>query len=151
VVDTREQTPLPFSRLKTRPGTLTTGDYSIAAIENLGLFAIERKSVEDLAGCVGADRERFEAQLLRLRGYSFARLLIVGSEQAVLQHQYHSAINPRAVLATLYAFEARYVPVVWAPTQQTAASLVERYVVWIVRELRKTANLLEQSDAITTQ
>jgi ERCC4-type nuclease len=144
-VDTRERTPLPFSKLATKPATLREGDYQIAGLENLGLFVIERKSIEDLVGCVGADRERFEAQLLRLRGYSFARLLIVGTEQAVLQHQYHSGINPRSVLASLYAFEARYVPVVWSPTPQTAARLVERYVTWTVRELQKNLNLLEQS------
>jgi ERCC4-type nuclease len=149
VIDSREQAPLPFSRLKTRPGTLTTGDYSIAGIENIGLFSIERKSIEDLVACVGDDRERFEAQLLRLRSYSFARLPVVGTEENILQHHYHSAINPRSVLASLYAFEARYIPVVWSPTPQTAARLVERYAIWFAREVKKTANLLEQLTAST--
>jgi ERCC4-type nuclease len=146
LIDSREKEPLPFSRLQTRPGTLATGDYSIAGLENRGLFAVERKSIEDLVGCVGANRERFETQLLRLRGYSFARLLVVGAEETILQHRYHSAINPRAVLASLYAFEARYIPVVWAPTPQTAARLVERYATWFARELRQNAGLLEGSE-----
>jgi hypothetical protein len=142
VIDRREQDPLPFSRLETRPGTLATGDYSIAGLENRGLFAVERKSIEDLVACAGVNRERFEAQLLRLCGYSFARLLIVGNEETILEHRYHSAITPRPVLASLYAFEARYVPIVWSPTPQTAARLVERYATWFARELRRSASLL---------
>src|SRR5690606_8361398 len=49
VVDTREQQPLPFSRLKSERGTLATGDYSFRGGEEV--FAIERKSVADLVGC----------------------------------------------------------------------------------------------------
>jgi ERCC4-type nuclease len=148
IIDSREKEPLPFSRLKTRPGTLAAGDYSIAGLENRGLFAVERKSIEDLVGCVGVARERFEAQLLRLRGYSFARLLIVGTEETILQHRYYSAINPRAVLASLYAFEARYIPVVWSPTPQTAARLVERYATWFCREMRQNADLLREDSEV---
>ena len=40
VINTREQDPLPFDRLKTRGGTLITGDYSVAGLESL--FAVER-------------------------------------------------------------------------------------------------------------
>jgi ERCC4-type nuclease len=57
VIDSREQTPLPFSKLKTQAGTLLTGDYSVAGLENL--FAVERKSISDLVGCcIGQNRER---------------------------------------------------------------------------------------------
>jgi hypothetical protein len=35
VIDTREQEALPFTRLKTVPGTLTTGDYSVAGLVEL--------------------------------------------------------------------------------------------------------------------
>jgi DNA excision repair protein ERCC-4 len=151
VIDSREQPPLPFSRLQTRLGTLAAGDYGIAGIANLGLFSIEPKSIEDLVACMGANRGRFQAQLLRLRGYSFARLLVVDTEETILQHRYHSAINPRAVLASLYAFEARYVPIVWSPTPQTAARLVERYATWFARELRRSANLLQGSQVESAQ
>src|SRR5260221_12610953 len=110
-VDSREQTPLPFSRLQAVRGTLTTGDYSVVGLESL--FAVERKSVSDLAGCCGQDRERFERELHRLRGFRFKRLLIVGTEDDLLAGRYRSAIQPQAVLATLGAFEARYdLPVV---------------------------------------
>src|SRR6516164_9158936 len=79
IVDTREQDPLVFSRLPAKSGTLRTGDYSVFGLEKL--FSVERKSVSDLVGCcMGDGRRRFEAELHRLRGYRFKRLLIIGSE-----------------------------------------------------------------------
>jgi hypothetical protein len=48
---------------------------------------------------MGENRERFERELHRLRGYRFKRLFVVGSEAAILAGQYHSNIKPNAVLA----------------------------------------------------
>jgi hypothetical protein len=134
VVDTREQEPLAFERLAWVRGTLTTGDYSVAGLQDL--FSVERKTVSDLVGCcMGDNRERFERELHRLRGYRFKRLLLVGSEAEILASQYHSNIKPNAVLATLYAFEVRYdLPVVFVPTAQAGASLVERWAFYFTRE-----------------
>src|SRR5690242_7321038 len=65
VVDNREQEPLRFERLETVSGTLYSGDYSIRGLE--ASFAIERKSIDDLANCcLAAQRERFEHELHRL-------------------------------------------------------------------------------------
>ena len=58
VVDTREQRPLDLTPLKSVPGTLATGDYSVRGLEHV--VAIERKSLDDLLGCIGRDRARFE-------------------------------------------------------------------------------------------
>jgi len=89
VVDTREQEPLIFSRLQSVSATLITGDYSVKGLECL--FAIERKSIGDLvACCMGENRQRFERELHRLRGFRFARLLVVGSEEEILQGKYIS-------------------------------------------------------------
>ena len=68
-----------FKRLESRVGTLVSSDYSAAGIESL--FAIERKTVGDLVGCcTGENRDRFERELHRLRGFRFKRLLVIGSE-----------------------------------------------------------------------
>ena len=140
VVDTREQEPLPFSRLKTQPGTLVTGDYSVAGLENL--FAVERKSISDLVGCcVGQNRERFERELHRLRGFRFKRLLIVGTEDEILKGDYRSNIKPQAVIGTLRAFEVRYdVPIVFCDTAQTAAARIESWAYWFAREMVQVVN-----------
>ncbi|MEX1047972.1 MAG: ERCC4 domain-containing protein [Akkermansiaceae bacterium] len=122
IIDTREQTPLVFENLASERGTLQSGDYSIAGLEHD--FAIERKSVSDLCGSLTRGRERFERELHRLRGFDFARILIVGSPHDV-QAQ---AANSKAVFSSISAFEARYkVPFIWEPSPELAARLIERW------------------------
>jgi ERCC4-type nuclease len=138
LIDTREQTPLEFKRLPTTRGTLLTGDYSFIGAEEL--FSVERKSVDDLVSCCAGDkRRRLERELHRLRGFWFARLLIIGSERDIEAHCYRSKMNPRSVLHTVRAFEARYVPVVWEPSVQSAAERIETWVYWFAREMSKSA------------
>jgi hypothetical protein len=75
-----------------------------------------RSLIPDLVACWAAERERFERELHRLRGYRFKRLLVVGTERDVLEGRYRSRITPAAVLGSLGAFEVRYdVPVVFLP------------------------------------
>ena len=144
LVDTREQEPLPFSRLATQTGTLVSGDYSVVGLEEL--FAVERKSIVDLvACCVGENRERFERELHRLRGFRLKRLLIVGTEAQVLQGDYRSNIKPQAVIATLCAFEVRYdCPVVFKPTPEAAARQIESWAWWFCREVIQAAGRLSR-------
>jgi DNA excision repair protein ERCC-4 len=79
---------------------------------------------------MGENRQRFERELHRLRGFRFARLLVVGNEEEILQGKYRSNIKPQAVMGTICAFEARYVPVAFSQTPVAAARLVERYAYW---------------------
>lgn len=141
VVDSREQDPLPLGCPFIREG-LQTGDYSIAGAEHL--FAVERKSIPDLvACCTGDNRERFERELHRLRGYHFKRLLVVGVPAEVEMHRYRSSVSPASVLGSLAAWEVRFdCPVCWAATPEAGARLVERWAAYFAREIRKTADLL---------
>lgn len=75
IVDSRDQTPLRFS-FPTTTGGLQTGDYTLEGLEED--IAIERKTVADLAGSLSSGRERFSREIHRLRGFRFARLLIIG-------------------------------------------------------------------------
>ena len=139
VVDTREQAPLPITRLPTIRAGLATGDDSFRGGEHL--FAVERKSLDDLAACVGTERERFTHELERMRGYDFARLLVVGTEADIRAGHYRSRIEPKAVLHSLFAFEARYrLQIVFAPTPPDAAALVERWAWFYARELVERTN-----------
>jgi len=141
LVDTREQTPLLFSRLPSVRGTLTTGDYSIVGGEDL--FSVERKSIPDLVASVTGERERFERELHRLRGYRFKRLLVVGTRGEVESHRYRSNASPKSVFSSVSAFEVRYdLPVVWAATPEEAAVMVEGWAWWFARELRQAASLM---------
>jgi hypothetical protein len=104
---------------------------------------VEPKSMADLVGCCCGERARFERELHRLRGFRFARVLIVGIEGDIPAHRYTSRISPKVVLHTVRAFEARYdVPFVWQPNAEAAAALVEQWAWWFSRELLKTADTL---------
>ncbi len=67
IVDTREQLPLGLTPLQSVEGTLTTGDYSVAGLKHV--VAIERKSLPDLLGCIGQQRDRFDREVQRLLAY----------------------------------------------------------------------------------
>lgn len=147
IADTREQTPLVFTSLAFIRGTLQTGDYSLAGCEES--FAVERKTVADLVGCcTGANRERFEREMHRLRGYRFKRLLVVGDRREVEEHRYRSNIAPASVLGSLATWEVRYdLPVVWALTPEAAAIQVEHWARYYGREVMKQAMGIQNTQA----
>lgn len=135
LVDSREQTPLPVGRyLSTLPAGLQSGDYSLLGFEDQ--FAVERKSIADLTGSlVGANRERFERELHRLRGFRFKRLLVVGDPEDLRKHRYRNKIPPKSVFASLAAYEMRFdLPTVWQPGELEAARLVARWAHFFHRE-----------------
>ena len=140
VIDTREQDPLPIARLPVIRAGLYTGDYSVAGLE--GLIAVERKSIPDLVACCAAsNRERFEHELHRLRGFRFRRLLVIGTRREIEAGEYRSSVRPAAVLGTLSAFEVRYdCPVVFADDPEAGAALVERWAWYAAREHVEAVN-----------
>ncbi len=142
VCDTREQDPLPIASLPVIRSGLYTGDYSVSGLESI--FAVERKSIGDLVSCCAAsNRERFENELHRLRGFHFRRLLVIGTLAEIERGGYRSTIRPAAVLGTLAAFEVRYaLPIVFAPTPSEGAALVERWAWYAAREAVEAANAL---------
>ena len=147
IVDTREQWPLPITRLPTVRAGLYSGDYSVAGLE--AVFSIERKSIDDLVSCcAGSNRERFEHELHRLRGYRFKRLLIIGTRSEIERGEYRSKISPASVLGTLAAFEIRYdCPVGWTATPEEGAALVERWAWYYAREHVEQVNGLFRGTA----
>ena len=143
VIDTREQTPLHFEHYQTETATLTTGDYSIKGMESA--FSIERKSEADLIGSLTHGRKRFIRELERLRGYSFKRLLIEGSLDQIKAGNYRSKATPAAITGSLSAMEVRYdIPVVWAKTRTDAATLIESWCYYFLRERIKESEQLMQ-------
>ena len=138
VIDTREQTPLRFPEgVETIRATLRTGDYSVGGYEDS--FAIERKSLADLVNTVIHGRDRFERELARMDGFKFRRLLVTCPFARVDCGGYDfSKANPKAVVASVNAFEVRYgVPVVYAADATEAARRVLDWAHYFVREVTK--------------
>jgi len=132
IIDSREQCPLDFPNLPTTVGTLTTGDYSIIGLEHL--IAVERKSIDDLLGCVGRGRVRFKAELQRLRAYRF-RLLVVEASASDVEAglsggvPWRSSLKPAHVVGSLAAWCAQFGLPIWlAGDHAGAGRFVERYL-----------------------
>jgi ERCC4-type nuclease len=144
IIDTREQTPLPFASLPTERRTLATGDYSISGFERA--FSVERKSVGDLIQSLTRERDRFSRELQRMRAFDLRRLLIVGTLADLEEHRYRSLANPKAIIGSLCAFEVRFdVPVCFRETPEAAAVQVERWALFFVREqLNAAADILRR-------
>lgn len=133
ITDTREQDPLTFANLPTERRTLTTGDYSVLGFERD--FSVERKSIGDLVQSLTHGRDRFSRELQRMRAFDFRRLLVVGTLADLEEHRYRSLANPKAIIGSLCAFEVRFdVPVCFCATPATAATQIERWATYFLRE-----------------
>lgn len=135
VIDTREQKPYDFSRAGVQDVVyekLDVGDYSLENFEHT--FAVERKSLDDLATSLGAERERFENEILRANGYAHRNaddnpipgtkpdyeldefvVVIEADKSEVYDYRnksncpsYYSAIHPNSVIATIEQWPQKY-------------------------------------------
>lgn len=109
VIDSREQTPFdfsPFADVETAIGTLQAGDYSLYGFT--AEIAVERKSLDDLIGCLTHDRERFTRELERLRGYSSAMVVVEAPFDSLRRGQYRSQMNPLAAVESVFSFMQKY-------------------------------------------
>ena len=128
ITDTREQqTPRAKERYAAfgvpyEKATLKYGDYC-GNIKVNGAWlhdvsatvapscVIERKmSLDELAGCLGRSRERFQREFERACANNARIYLLVenGSWEGILYHRYRSRLNTNAFLASLTAWMVRY-------------------------------------------
>lgn len=140
IEDTREQTPLDFSRfepfVRIERGTLESGDYSIRGHE--GEFAIERKSLADLIGTITQGHERFERELQRLENFRYAAVVIEASEIDLRTGRYRSMLPPKSAIGMIRAFEVRYkIPFHFAGSRNAATQLIYELAYYFKREMLK--------------
>lgn len=128
IIDTREKTPLSFSKMKTSRRTLTTGDYSVAGLELE--IALERKSMPDLLACVGRERRRFDNEVKRLLAYPHRALIVEGSSHACESGNWRSDVHPNAVMGSLLGWQMHGLPVFFAETHDRASRIAE-WMIWI--------------------
>lgn len=127
IIDTREQTPWPFTNLPSEPGTLATGDYSVQGLEHL--VAVERKSLDDLLSCIGRERPRFMRELARLRGFRFRVLIVEASYSDLEAGEWRSQLKPSHVLGSLAAWQCQFsLPIMLVGTHEAGAGFCERFL-----------------------
>ena len=111
LVDSREPWPHSWQRYlpeswSLERQSLETGDLVLATHPH-GV-TVERKTPSDMAGCIGADRERFERELRRSRYSGRFVVVIEGSLNDVAVAA--RGIHHNAVLGTLASWTLRYCP-----------------------------------------
>lgn len=145
IIDTREQAPfsfLGFPDVQTVQGSLWVGDYSLAGLELE--VSCERKSLEDLIGCLTKGRERFERELMR-SAYLRSFAVIVEQEAGWIQKgHYRSQLNPKAAWASVLAFSARYRVPFWfcrdrAEAEKITYDLLRHFLNQRLNTLKKLA------------
>lgn len=107
LIDQQEKRPWEFPEYDTRQVHLTDADYTLHGYADV--FGVERKGLEDLARCCGADRERFRDQIETdsdsLQEYS---LIVDSPRSEVRRGDYYSNIHPNSILGTADAWSERY-------------------------------------------
>lgn len=149
LTDTREQLPYPFDRwpVDIKEAGLSTGDYSLLGFEDKA--AIERKSLNDLISCLkGKNRDRFEKELSRARSYELFIVVIEADLFQIASKNYHSVMNPDAVLQSITAFHIRYgIPFLFCGDRSGAEymtySLLQKYLYEIKKRYKQHFNTKE--------
>ena len=100
ICDTREQLPFDLSPIKTIRSTIVTGDYSVLGLSHC--IAVERKSLADLVGCIGNDRERFEKEIQRLMAYETRAIIVEGSWLDLETGHWRSRVFQKPLWALFY-------------------------------------------------
>ncbi len=129
-------------------GTLETGDIAIAALPD-GV-CVERKTIPDLYGCIGKERERFERELQR--GRYIGRLIVVseGSTADLLAYAKNRGglLSEASIIGSLAAFQCRFAPFFFAGSVRIAAKFTERLLRGQVREIERSAKLVHRTETI---
>ena len=142
--DTREPDPHPWAEhlpegWRIEHGTLETGDIALARIPE-GVV-IERKTPSDLAGCIGASRERFERELRR--GRYVGRFLIVVEGSLSDVQRAARGIHPNSINGTLASWAVRFCPIIFAGSTAGAADFAFRALASQVRDIQRAAQSIQ--------
>lgn len=155
IVDTREQRNghithwLDSNKIPYVDQKLDAGDYScfLPANPALGIprdmyftdiVAIERKAnLGELSSNLTADRTRIENEFIRAKGKIY--LMIENADYSnIIRQQYNSKYTPKAFIATIKTFEARYnINTVYMQNQEYSGSFIYNTLMYHVREALK--------------
>ena len=108
-VDLREKLPFTFtdfSDVTLQKARLETGDYSLPGLQNK--VCVERKSINDLALCLGRDRNRFFAELARARGIPSFVVVVESPFSDLESGRYKSMLNAKSAAASVIAVMCRW-------------------------------------------
>ena len=147
-IDNREQLSYSFQGYDctTQAATLGTGDYSIVGFTDK--IAVERKSLDDLLGCLTAGRERFEKELARSRALDRFCVLVEASFEDLAKGMYRSAMKPHSACQSIIAWQIRYgVSFVFAGSRKAAEYYCFSFLQKYVHEIEQRMKMLAKTQA----
>lgn len=136
--DTREQLPYDFfsyDNVEVRRTTLQHGDYTVVYPKLWPHLCIERKSLDDFASSCGRDRKRFERELLAMRGYKYAVVVIEAHYTDLLGGYYHSQITPESLAGTVARWNGRGIQFHFAGSRTHAEKFVYNYCMSVANDI----------------
>lgn len=140
IIDTREQIPLDLAPLQTVRGTLRTGDYSLQNLEHV--ICLERKSLPDLLGCMTSGRERFEAELMRMRGHDVRVVLVECDWSDLLAGDWRSNLTAASAIGSVLGWVALGIPFLFVGTHEQAGKVAARLMFIAARRRWREARAL---------
>lgn len=133
ICDSREQLAYQFKTSHTC-GALKTGDYSLEGFEDK--IAIERKTLEDLIGCLCSGRKRFERELARGQELDYFALVIECSFSDLVEGNYRSKMTPKSAIQSLLTFSVRYkLPIFFCDNRAYGQRVTESLLLKYAKEL----------------
>jgi hypothetical protein len=91
---------------------LLWGDYSIRGLESV--LSVERKSLQDLFGTLGAGRERFKKELEALASYAVAAIVIEATWPDLYERPPSSSqLPPKSVQQSILAWMQEFPRIQW--------------------------------------
>jgi len=140
IIDTREPDAHPWKQFAPDNvifirETMETGDFCLRALPDAAV--IERKTPQDLAGCLTSSRKRFERELRRSRHCGAFTVVVEGNLSDVILAARGVSVN--AVVGTLAAWSRRYCGFVFAGSIEQAANFSFRYLLGQIRDHDKAA------------
>ena len=116
---------------------LDVGDYSLQGFEDK--IAVERKTLDDLVGCLTKGRDRFERELQRSTQLVYFCVIVEAGYSQLVLGQYRSRLNTKSAIESISAFEIRYgTHFLFAGNQELAARKAESLLLKFYREQQKT-------------
>jgi len=140
IVDTREQTPWILDPMRIVRAGLDIGDYSIFGLESV--IAIERKSLTDFVACCGSERERFQRELDRLRGWPVSAVIIEAGWGDFELASWRSKLSPKQVQASFAAWIAQGHRLILGRDAATSALIARGVLFYAARYRLQEVNCL---------
>lgn len=130
VVDTREQRPVSFQKMKSVVKGLKTGDYSVVGLEDY--VTIERKAdIDEFVSCVGGERSRFDREIQRMKPYPVKAIVVGCTFQDLIEGNWRPQVSINAVIGSFIGWQAHGVPII------LAGHLSHEFIEWFLRIVAK--------------